>query len=109
MRAPSAHNRQPWRWIVLRDIEDKRNLAEAMGRDLVRTRINDGDDPKAIQHDYERSIERITSAPVVIIATPRPVSEVEAETRGRPMLCDIEFKKIRAFAGFIIEIHVPVA
>jgi coenzyme F420-0:L-glutamate ligase/coenzyme F420-1:gamma-L-glutamate ligase len=66
--APSAHNRQPWRWIVLQRDEDKLVLANAMGKDLVRMRTADGDDPIAIQQDFEKSVERIGQAPVVIIA-----------------------------------------
>jgi F420 biosynthesis protein FbiB-like protein len=66
--APSAHNRQPWRWIIVRKEEDKRTLAEAMGQELVHARTADGDDPLAIQQDVERSIRRISQAPVVLIA-----------------------------------------
>ena len=32
--APSSHNRQPWRFVVLRDAAAKADLAEAMGRRL---------------------------------------------------------------------------
>lgn len=66
--APSAHNRQPWRWIILQNEDDILTLARAMSKELVRTRAADGDDPLAIQKDIERSVERITQAPVAIIA-----------------------------------------
>ncbi len=66
--APSAHNRQPWRWIVLENAGHKKALAEAMGQDLIRTRTADGDDPLEIQQDYERSVGRIGQSSVAIIA-----------------------------------------
>ena len=66
--APSAHNRQPWRWIVLESAGQKKVLAEAMGQDLIRTRTADGDNPLEIQRDYERSVGRIGQSSVAIIA-----------------------------------------
>ncbi len=64
--APSAHNRQPWRFAVLRDEGPKARLAEAMGTRLASDRTRDGDDPAAIAGDVARSHARITGAPVVI-------------------------------------------
>jgi F420 biosynthesis protein FbiB-like protein len=66
-RAPSAHNRQPWRFAVLDDIASKSRLAEAMGTRLRQDRTADGDDAAAIDADVARSQARITSAPVVIV------------------------------------------
>lgn len=65
--APSAHNRQPWRFAVLTSKELKENLAEAMGERLVQDRLNDGDPVKIIERDVARSHARICGAPVVII------------------------------------------
>jgi coenzyme F420-0:L-glutamate ligase/coenzyme F420-1:gamma-L-glutamate ligase len=67
MRAPSAHNRQPWRWIVIQDEARKRKLAEVMGQALVQARIADGDKPEEVLTDVGRSIERIRQAPVVLL------------------------------------------
>ena len=39
-----------------------------MGQDLIRARTADGDDPHAIQQDFERSVQRISEAPIVLIA-----------------------------------------
>jgi len=64
--APSAHNRQPWRFAVLRAAAPKDRLARAMGARLARDRARDGDDPAAIARDVARSHARITGAPVVI-------------------------------------------
>lgn len=65
--APSAHNRQPWRYLVLRDAALKARLAQAMGARLATDRRADGDSEEAIARDVTRSFERITGAPVVII------------------------------------------
>src|SRR5260221_12775839 len=64
--APSAHNRQPWRFAVLRDAAPKEPLARAMGVRLAADRARDGDDPEAIARDVARSHARITGAPVVL-------------------------------------------
>jgi len=65
-RAPSAHNRQPWRFCVVQDQGGKAALADAMGRRLRADRGRDGDDTAAIAADVERSRSRITEAPVVV-------------------------------------------
>jgi coenzyme F420-0:L-glutamate ligase / coenzyme F420-1:gamma-L-glutamate ligase len=66
-QAPSAHNRQPWRFVVLDDISAKKNLATAMGQRLRKDRAADGDDPQVIEADVARSYSRITEAPAVIL------------------------------------------
>ena len=65
-RAPSAHNRQPWRFHVVRDAVGKTRLASAMGDKLHADRSKDGDDAEAIRQDVARSSARINGAPVVI-------------------------------------------
>ena len=64
--APSAHNRQPWRFAVLREAAPKDRLARAMGDRLRADRTRDGDAAAAIEQDVARSHARITGAPVVI-------------------------------------------
>ena len=66
-RAPSAHNRQPWRFAVLDEPPGKETLATAMGRKLRADRSADGDDPQAIEADAARSYARLTEAPAVIV------------------------------------------
>jgi F420 biosynthesis protein FbiB-like protein len=65
-RAPSAHNRQPWRFRIVRETDDKARLAEAMGSRLQVDRSRDGDDPEAIRQDVGRSSARINGAPALI-------------------------------------------
>ena len=65
--APSAHNRQPWRFAVLEAPASKEKLARAMGQHLRADRTADGDPPEAIERDVARSFARITGAPVLIV------------------------------------------
>jgi len=66
-QAPSAHNRQPWRFAVLDKASVKEPLAAAMGQRLRQDRTEDGDDPQAIEADVARSYTRLTEAPAVIL------------------------------------------
>lgn len=65
--APSAHNRQPWRFAVLTGVQKKRALAKAMGQRLQHDLQADGAPQAVIQKDVQRSYERISSAPVLIL------------------------------------------
>jgi len=65
--APSAHNRQPWRFAILTPSYWKDRLARAMGDRLRRDRLADGDPVASIEQDVARSYARITGAPVVIV------------------------------------------
>ena len=64
--APSAHNSQPWRFIVLADASVKRRLADAMAdawaKDLQRDGITVESDKRT-----ER-VERFATAPVLVLA-----------------------------------------
>lgn len=75
--APSAHNRQPWRFAVLTRHADTARLAHAMGERLREDRTADGDPPDEIERDVARSYARITAAPVVIVVC---LSMVEMDT-----------------------------
>jgi coenzyme F420-0:L-glutamate ligase / coenzyme F420-1:gamma-L-glutamate ligase len=65
--APSAHNRQPWRFAVLKNAAVKERLARTMGDRLRDDRSRDGDATALIEQDVARSIARITGAPVGIV------------------------------------------
>ena len=65
--APSAHNRQPWRFAVITEPAVKDRLARAMGERLQADRTADGDDPEDIGRDVARSYVRLTGAPVLIV------------------------------------------
>ena len=66
--APSAHNRQPWRFATLAAPDTKARLAEAMGDRLRADRLADGDPNDAVEADVSRSQARITGAPAVVVA-----------------------------------------
>jgi F420 biosynthesis protein FbiB-like protein len=68
VRAPSAHNRQPWRFLAIPSREHRITLANSMADRLRADRTHDGDAPATIEADAARSIERITGAPLVIVA-----------------------------------------
>jgi coenzyme F420-0:L-glutamate ligase/coenzyme F420-1:gamma-L-glutamate ligase len=65
--APSAHNRQPWRFAVVEDVARKEQLAQAMGARLRHDLEADGLPAEVIVKDVGRSVERMTSAPVLIL------------------------------------------
>lgn len=67
VRAPSPHNRQPWRFAVLMG-EARITLATAMGMQLRHDLAQDGVATELIEKDAQRSFQRITSAPVGILA-----------------------------------------
>lgn len=65
--APSAHNRQPWRFAVIETAAVKQSLAAAMGRRLQADLQADGVSPEIIAADVSRSYQRITQAPLLIL------------------------------------------
>lgn len=65
--APSAHNRQPWRFVVLTDPSAKIHLSDAMAEEFQRDLQKDQVPPEEIAKRVNRSRERITGAPVVVI------------------------------------------
>ena len=66
-RAPSAHNRQPWRFAVLDGKSSKQRLAKTMGERLHADRAADGDDMSVIDADVYAFIFAHTGAPLVIV------------------------------------------
>jgi coenzyme F420-0:L-glutamate ligase/coenzyme F420-1:gamma-L-glutamate ligase len=66
--APSAHNTRPWRFVVLRDAELRRTLAERMAEAYQRDAEEDGQPPEKIRERNRRSIKRIEAAPLAVLA-----------------------------------------
>jgi F420 biosynthesis protein FbiB-like protein len=64
--APSAHNRQPWRFAALDHPATIERLARAMGDRLRHDLEADGVPEAAIEADVARSCRRITGGAVVI-------------------------------------------
>ena len=65
--APSAHNRQPWRFVVLSSGQHKARLARAMGDRLREDRVADHDAVADVDADVARSLARITGAATVVV------------------------------------------
>jgi F420 biosynthesis protein FbiB-like protein len=65
--APSAHNRQPWRFVILRKPEAKAHLAERMAEDFRRDLSADGLSSEQVEGQVARSRARILDAPVAVL------------------------------------------
>jgi coenzyme F420-0:L-glutamate ligase/coenzyme F420-1:gamma-L-glutamate ligase len=64
--APSAHNRQPWRFAVVKSPDKRHLLARAMGSQLESDLRADSVPEEVIRADVERSYRRITGAAVAV-------------------------------------------
>lgn len=67
MHAPSAHNRQPWRFATLTSPEAKTRLGEAMATEFRDDLTADGLPAAEIETLVSRSKTRISEAPVVVL------------------------------------------
>lgn len=65
--APSAHNRQPWRFVAVETPAARERLARAMGDRLRRDLAADGAAEEAIERDAQRSYTRIAAAPLAVV------------------------------------------
>ena len=65
--APSAHNRQPWRFAVTSKADVKSDLADAMAVDFRRDLENDNLSEDEINDRLEKSRARIIFSPVIIL------------------------------------------
>jgi len=66
--APSAHNAQPWRFIVIRDRDVKRELARAMASRWDKDMSRNGVSLENRESLVKTSVNRFTNAPVLVIA-----------------------------------------
>lgn len=65
--APSAHNAQPWRFIVIKDPNVKRRLAEAMASEWNKDLRKDGILPEDRERLIKASIKQFTDPPILIV------------------------------------------
>lgn len=65
--APSAHNRQPWRFVVVRPGEARQRLVQAMGDRLRADLETDGVPADEIDRRLAVSRERLLGAPTAIV------------------------------------------
>lgn len=66
--APSAHNAQPWRFLVLTEAGLKECLADAMATEYRRDLVRDGLPSSEIDELVKASVRSFTSAPVLVLA-----------------------------------------
>jgi len=67
VQAPSAHNRQPWRFAVLQQEASKQRLAQRMGAEFYRALLGDNLPVAEAEAQVQRSRQRILQAPLVIV------------------------------------------
>lgn len=79
--APSAHNRQPWRFVILTTLEARWRLAEAISKKLAADMTANGAAPADIRIRVERTIRRMNEAPLVIVLC-RDVTQVDAQVNA---------------------------
>lgn len=65
--APSAHNRQPWRFAVISEAARRARLARMMGERFRADLRADGVPDDEADRQVQRSSRRIASAPVVVV------------------------------------------
>jgi coenzyme F420-0:L-glutamate ligase / coenzyme F420-1:gamma-L-glutamate ligase len=65
--APSAHNLQPWRFVIVTGEETKLHLAEALADKFRQDMVADGFPEMEIRASVGRTIRRARQAPVIII------------------------------------------
>jgi coenzyme F420-0:L-glutamate ligase / coenzyme F420-1:gamma-L-glutamate ligase len=86
--APSAHNKQPWRFVVLTSTEAKSRLSKAIADRFRNDMVADGIPEAKIQTRIESTVRRANDAPVIIVlcldvtqVNPQPeAARQEAET-----------------------------
>ena len=76
--APSAHNKQPWRFVVLTSAEAKSRLSKAITDKFRHDMAADGIPETEIQARVERTIRRSDEAPVIVILC-RDVTQVDPQ------------------------------
>ena len=67
IRAPSAHNRQPWRFIVLKSRQAREAFARGMGQEYRHDLVAEGHNDADVNRHVARSISRIISAPAAVL------------------------------------------
>jgi len=65
--APSAHNRQPWRFVILQTPEAREKLVNAMSASFKAELTRDGLDPEQVERRVFLSRRRISNAPAAVL------------------------------------------
>ncbi|MCW4022417.1 MAG: nitroreductase family protein [archaeon] len=65
--APSAHNSQPWRFVVIDDFDTKQQLAKAMAMKWKEDLQKDGTDSVFLENFVADSVKRFSGPPVLVV------------------------------------------
>ncbi len=77
--APSAHNLQPWRFVIIKDSAVKTRFGEAITSKMRADMQNEGADDSEIEKRAVTSLRRMDKAPLIIILC-RDVTYVHVDT-----------------------------
>lgn len=77
--APSAHNRQPWRFVVVKDPAVRQRLGAALTSRMRTDMQAEGAPETEIEARVSRSLRRIDEAPALILLC-RDVTDVRVDT-----------------------------
>lgn len=77
--APSAHNRQPWRFAVIKDPAARQRLGAALTSKMRADMQAEGAPQSEIEARVTRSLRRIDEAPALIVLC-RDVTDVRVDT-----------------------------
>ena len=67
VRAPNAHNRQAWRFVVLTEKADMLRLAESMGKDYQAALRRTGMTDEEVTARAQKRVARLTAAPAAVV------------------------------------------
>jgi coenzyme F420-0:L-glutamate ligase / coenzyme F420-1:gamma-L-glutamate ligase len=65
--SPSAHNLQPWHFIIISSRDSKLRLAKAITRKFRLDLVSDGASEEVIEAKIDKSMQRIIDAPIIIV------------------------------------------
>jgi len=106
--APSAHNSQPWHFIIITDNKVKKRLAVSMGEKFREDLLADGFSKQECEERVKTSIERMISAPVLIIAclTMRDMDKYPDERRQKTEYVMAIQSVAAAIQNLLLAVHV---
>ncbi len=82
---PSAHNRQPWRFVVITDLSVKKRLGNAVTSKMRADMQSQGASEADIKKRVATSLRRMDEAPVIIILC-RDKEDVRVDTPEEAMM-----------------------
>lgn len=83
--APSAHNRQPWRFAVVKDPAARQRLGAALTSRMRADMQVEGAPEAEIESRVSRSLRRINEAPALIVLC-RDVTDVRVDTSEEALM-----------------------